>query len=160
MPVITTLHTVLREPNPDQRRVMEEIAAISDRLLVMSQLSSQFLQEIFKVSGSKIDMVQHGVPDLPFLDPNFYKDRFGVDGKAVLVTFGLLSPNKGIENVIQALPQILAKHKNVVYIVAGAMGFRKQALPRSKAGLGRRSCVNFCRRERGIPWAGQETAAT
>jgi glycosyltransferase involved in cell wall biosynthesis len=120
MPVITTLHTVLREPNPDQRRVMEEIAAISDRLIVMSQLSSQFLQEIFKVPGSKIDMVQHGVPDLPFLDPNFYKDRFGVDGKAVLVTFGLLSPNKGIENVIQALPQILAKHKNVVYIVAGA----------------------------------------
>src|SRR5438876_9054032 len=120
MPVITTLHTVLREPNPDQRRVMEEIAAISDRLIVMSQLSSQFLQEIFKVPGSKIDMVPHGVPDLPFLDPNFYKDKFGVEGKAVLLTFGLLSPNKGIENVIQALPQILAKHKNVVYIVTGA----------------------------------------
>src|SRR6202035_1159894 len=120
MPVITTLHTVLREPNPDQRLVMEEIAAISDRLIVMSQLSSQFLQEIFKVPGSKIDMVPHGVPDLPFLDPNFYKDRFGVEGKAVLLTFGLLSPNKGIESVIQALPQILAKHKNVVYIVAGA----------------------------------------
>src|SRR5437868_2207614 len=120
MPVITTLHTVLREPNPDQRLVMEEIAAISDRLIVMSQLSSQFLQEIFKVPGSKIDMVPHGVPDLPFLDPNFYKDRFGVEGKAVLLTFGLLSPNKGIENVIQALPEILSKHKNVAYIVAGA----------------------------------------
>jgi len=120
MPVITTLHTVLREPNPDQRRVMEEIAALSDRLIVMSELSSQFLQEIFKVPGRKIDMVPHGVPDLPFLDPNFYKDRFNVEGKAVLLTFGLLSPNKGIENVIQALPHILAKHKNVVYIVAGA----------------------------------------
>ncbi|MGA9475107.1 MAG: glycosyltransferase family 4 protein [Terriglobales bacterium] len=120
MPVITTLHTVLREPNPDQRRVMEEIAALSDRLIVMSELSSQFLQEIFKVPGHKIDMVPHGVPDLPFLDPNFYKDRFDVEGKAVLLTFGLLSPNKGIENVIQALPHILAKHKNVVYIVAGA----------------------------------------
>jgi glycosyltransferase involved in cell wall biosynthesis len=120
MPVVTTLHTVLREPNPDQLMVMEEIAELSDRLIVMSQLSSQFLQEIFKVPGSKVDMVPHGVPDLPFLDPNFYKDRFGVEGKAVLLTFGLLSPNKGIENVIQALPQILAKHKNVVYIVAGA----------------------------------------
>ena len=120
MPVVTTLHTVLREPNPDQRMVMEEIAELSDRLIVMSQLSSQFLQEIFKVPGSKIDMVPHGVPDLPFLDPNFYKDRFGVEGKAVLLTFGLLSPNKGVENVIQALPQILSKHKNVVYIVAGA----------------------------------------
>jgi glycosyltransferase involved in cell wall biosynthesis len=120
MPVVTTLHTVLREPNPDQRIVMEEIAELSDRLIVMSQLSSQFLQEIFEVPGSKIDMVPHGVPDLPFLDPNFYKDRFGVEGKAVLLTFGLLSPNKGIENVIQALPQILSKHKNVVYIIAGA----------------------------------------
>jgi glycosyltransferase involved in cell wall biosynthesis len=120
MPVITTLHTVLREPNPDQRRVMNEIAALSDRLIVMSDLSSQFLQEIFKVPGKKIDMVPHGVPDLPFLDPNFYKDRFGVEGKAVLLTFGLLCPNKGIENVIQALPHILSKHSNVVYIVAGA----------------------------------------
>jgi len=120
MPVVTTLHTVLREPDPDQLTVMEEIAELSDRLIVMSQLSSQFLQEIFKVPGSKIDIVPHGVPDLPFLDPNFYKDRFGVEGKAVLLTFGLLSPNKGIENVIQALPQILSKHKNVVYIVAGA----------------------------------------
>src|ERR1700685_4306827 len=120
MPVVTTLHTVLREPNPDQLMVMEEIAEISDRLIVMSKLSSQFLQEIFKVPGGKIDMVPHGVPDFPFLDPNFYKDRFGVEGKAVLLTFGLLSPNKGIENVIQALPQILAKHSNVAYIVAGA----------------------------------------
>jgi glycosyltransferase involved in cell wall biosynthesis len=120
MPVVTTLHTVLREPNPDQLVVMEEIAELSDRLIVMSQLSSQFLQEIYKVPGSKIDMVPHGVPDLPFLDPNFYKDRFGVEGKAVLLTFGLLSPNKGIENVIQALPQILSRHKNVAYIVAGA----------------------------------------
>jgi glycosyltransferase involved in cell wall biosynthesis len=120
MPLVTTLHTVLREPDPNQLLVMEEIAKLSDRLIVMSQLSAQFLQEIFKVPGSKIDMVPHGVPDLPFLDPNFFKDRFGVEGKAVLLTFGLLSPNKGIENVIQALPQILARHKNVVYIVAGA----------------------------------------
>src|ERR1700746_1178571 len=120
MPVVTTLHPVLREPDPDQLMVMEQIAELSDRLIVMSQLSSQFLQEIFKVPGSKIDMVPHGVTDLPFLDPNFYKDRFGVEGKAVLLTFGLLSPNKGIENVIKALPQILSKHKNVAYIVAGA----------------------------------------
>src|SRR6202140_1528978 len=120
MPVVTTLHTVLREPNPDQLQVMKEIAELSDRLIVMSQLSGQMLQEIFRVPGSKIDMVPHGVPDLPFLDPNFYKDHFGVEGKAVLLTFGLLSPNKGIENVIQALPRILSRHKNVVYIVAGA----------------------------------------
>ena len=120
MPVVTTLHTVLRQPNPDQFSVMQEIAELSDRLIVMSQLSSQFLQEVFQVPASKIDIVPHGVPDLPFLDPNFYKDRFGVEGKAVLLTFGLLSPNKGVENVIRAMPQILAKHENVVYLVAGA----------------------------------------
>src|ERR1041384_2201865 len=120
MPVVTTLHTVLREPNPDQKMVMDEIAALSDRIIVMSQLSSQFLQEIHKVPEEKIDLVPHGVPDIPFLDPNFHKDMFDVEGKAVLLAFGLLSPNKGIENVIQALPQMLAKHKNVVYIVTGA----------------------------------------
>ncbi len=120
MPAVTTLHTVLREPDPNQLMVMQQIAELSDRLIVMSELSSQFLQEIYKVPGSKIDMVPHGVPDLPFLDPNFYKDRFHVEGKAVLLTFGLLSPNKGIENVIQALPDILSKHKNVVYMVVGA----------------------------------------
>jgi glycosyltransferase involved in cell wall biosynthesis len=120
MPIVTTLHTVLREPNPEQRIVMEEIAALSDRLIVMSQLSAQFLQEIYKVPGAMIDLVPHGVPDLPFLDPNFYKDRFQVEGKAVLLTFGLLSPNKGIESVIEALPRILSGHSNVVYLVAGA----------------------------------------
>src|ERR1700687_1636894 len=79
MPVVTTLHTFLREPDANQSMVMEEMVELSARLIVMSQLSSQFLQEIFKVPGSKIDMVPHGVPDLPFLDPNFYKDRFGVE---------------------------------------------------------------------------------
>src|SRR6202045_4677175 len=96
MPLVTTLHTVLREPDPNQLMVMQEIAELSDRLIVMSELSAQMLLEIFKVPGNKIDMVPHGVPDLPFLDPNFHKDRFGVEGKAVLLTFGLLSPNKGI----------------------------------------------------------------
>src|SRR5207244_2147819 len=120
MPVITTLHTVLREPSLDQRLVMEEIAAVSDRLVVIGERSAQILQEIFKVPGDKIDFIPHGVPDLPFVDPNFYKDRFRTEGKAVLLTFGLLSPNKGIENVIQALPRILSQHDDVVYMVAGA----------------------------------------
>ena len=120
MPVVTTLHTVLREPNPDQHRVMVELAELSDRLIVMSEHSSTFLQEVFGVSGEKIDVIPHGVPNLPFVDPNFYKDRFGVAGKSVLLTFGLLSPNKGVENVIQALPSILARKSNVAYVVAGA----------------------------------------
>jgi glycosyltransferase involved in cell wall biosynthesis len=119
MPFITTLHTVLRDPNPDQRAVMEEIATLSDRLIVMSQHSAEILQEVFHVPIDKIDLIPHGIPDLPFTDPNFYKDGFGTEGKNVLLTFGLLSPNKGIENVIKALPQILSRHSNVVYMVAG-----------------------------------------
>jgi glycosyltransferase involved in cell wall biosynthesis len=119
MPFVTTLHTVLREPNPDQRAVMEEIATLSDRLIVMSQQSADILQEVFHVSSEKIDLIPHGIPDLPFTDPNFYKDGFGTEGKDVLLTFGLLSPNKGIENVIRALPKILSRHGNVVYMISG-----------------------------------------
>jgi len=119
MPFVTTLHTVLREPNPEQRAVMEEIATLSDRLIVMSQNSAEILQEAFHVPIEKIDLIPHGIPDLPFTDPNFYKDGFGTEGKNVLLTFGLLSPNKGIENVIKAMPKILSRHGNVVYMISG-----------------------------------------
>lgn len=119
MPVVTTLHTVLREPSPDERLVMAEIATLSDRLIVMSRQSAEILQEVFHVPAGKIDLIPHGIPDLPFTDPNFYKDAFGTEGKMVLLTFGLLSPNKGIENVIKALPKILLRHSNVVYMISG-----------------------------------------
>jgi glycosyltransferase involved in cell wall biosynthesis len=120
MPVVTTLHTVLRDPDPNQRMVLEEIARLSDRVVVMSEQAAQFLREVYAVPDGKVDIIPHGVPDFQFMDPNYYKDRFGAEGKSVLLTFGLLSPNKGIENVIRALPAILAKHPNVVYIVSGA----------------------------------------
>ncbi len=119
MPIVTTLHTVLREPDANQRLVLEEIAQLSDRLIVMSQLAAQLLREVYAVPAGKIDVIPHGVPDLPFIDPNYFKDRFGTEGKSVLLTFGLLSPNKGIENVIRALPMILARHPHVIYIVSG-----------------------------------------
>jgi len=120
MPVITTLHTVLREPNLDQRAVMHKIAARSERLIVMSQNSSRILQEVFRVPREKIDLIPHGIPDLPFEQPDLYKIRFSCQGKSVLLTFGLLSPNKGFESVIQAMPSILARHSNAVYMIAGA----------------------------------------
>lgn len=120
MPIVTTLHTILREPDRDQRRVMNELARLSDRLIVMSERSVDFLREIYKIPTEKIDFIHHGIPDISFIDPNFYKDQFGVEGKLVLLTFGLLSPNKGIENVIEALPTVLERHPNVVYIVLGA----------------------------------------
>src|SRR5579863_2190439 len=119
MPLVTTLHTVLREPDANQRIVLEEIAQLSDRMIVMSDLAADLLREVYAVPNEKIDVIPHGVPDLPFMDPNYFKDKFGTEGKSVLLTFGLLSPNKGIENVIQALPAILARHPNVVYIVSG-----------------------------------------
>jgi glycosyltransferase involved in cell wall biosynthesis len=119
-PVVTTLHTVLREPDVDQLIVMQEIAERSDRLIVMSQHSSQVLQDVFRVPNEKIDVISHGIPDLPFAEPALYKDSFSTKGKAVLLTFGLLSPNKGFESVIRSLPRILSRHRNVVYIIAGA----------------------------------------
>jgi glycosyltransferase involved in cell wall biosynthesis len=120
MPVVTTLHTILKDPNPDQRRVLEEIVALSDRVVVMSELGVEFLQRIYHVPAEKIDLIPHGIPDVAFVDPSFHKDLFGVEGKSVLLSFGLLSANKGIENVIAALPAILEKYPNVVYIVVGA----------------------------------------
>jgi glycosyltransferase involved in cell wall biosynthesis len=120
MPVITTLHTVLREPNLDQRVAMHKIAARSERLIVMSEYSSCVLQQVFKVPAEKIDLIPHGIPDLPFEQPDLYKKRFSCLGKTVLLTFGLLSPNKGFESVIEAMPSILASHRNAVYMIAGA----------------------------------------
>ncbi len=120
MPIVTTLHTILNSPTPSELRVLEEIAALSDRLVVMSSRGVEFLQEVYGVPPEKIDHIPHGIPDVPFVDPSFYKDLFGVEGKIVLLSFGLLSASKGIENVISALPAILAKHPNVVYIILGA----------------------------------------
>ena len=120
MPVLTTLHTVLREPDLNQRIVMQQIAALSDRLIVMSEYSSRILQNIFGVPAEKIDLIPHGIPDLPFTEPDDYKKLFSCHGKTVLLTFGLLSPNKGFESVIRAMPRILARHRDVVYMIAGA----------------------------------------
>lgn len=120
MPVVTTLHTILAEPDRDERKVLEETGERSDRLVVMSERGAEFLREIYGVPEQKIDIIPHGIPDVPFIDPNFYKDQLGVEGKIVLLTFGLLSPNKGIENVINALPSILERFPNTVYVVLGA----------------------------------------
>ena len=120
MPVVTTLHTVLADPNPDQRAVMKQLDELSSRFIVMAERGQDMLQKVYGVSPEKIDLIPHGVPDVQFIDPSFHKDQFGVEGKTVLLTFGLLSPNKGIENVIEALPAIVAQHPEVVYIVLGA----------------------------------------
>ena len=120
MPIVTTLHTIQRESTSEQRVVMAEVIRLSDRLVMMTQKGAELLREIYRVPEQKIDVIPHGIPDLPFMDPNFYKDQFGVEGKAVLLTFGLIGPRKGIEHVIEALPRIHERHPEMVYIVLGA----------------------------------------
>ena len=120
MPVVTTLHTVLREPDVDQRRVLTRLAELSARVVVMTERARTFLREIYGVDPAKTDLIAHGIPDTPFVDPDRYKDQFGVDGKRVALTFGLLSPNKGIEHMLRAIPEILKEFPDFIYIVLGA----------------------------------------
>jgi glycosyltransferase involved in cell wall biosynthesis len=118
MPIVTTLHTILAEPNPLQRAAMNEIARVSTRLVVMSKLGATLLRDVHGVPEEKIDFIPHGIPDVGSARLN--KDQLGVGGKSVILTFGLLSPDKGIEHVIDALPSVVARFPNVVYIVLGA----------------------------------------
>jgi len=120
MPIVTTLHTILQEPNSDQLHVLKAIANLSDRVITMSEGGGNILQKVFEIAPEKIDMIPHGIPDLPFIDPSFHKDLFGVEDKMVILSFGLLSANKGLEYVINALPAILDRHPNVVYMILGA----------------------------------------
>ncbi len=119
MPVVTTLHTVLTNPNEEQRRVMDELLAISDYVIVMSQKGIDILNGVHKTHQDKVRLIPHGIHDVSFIDPNFYKDQYGVEGKIVLLTFGLLSPGKGIEFVLRALPEVIKDHPNVVFLIAG-----------------------------------------
>ena len=120
MPVVTTLHTVLREPNTAQRTVMDELVRRSDRLVVMAHKGAEILQETYAVPEDKVDVIPHGIDDIPFVDSSYHKAQFGVEGRMVLLTFGLLGPGKGIEYAILALPEIVKRHPNVVYLVLGA----------------------------------------
>ena len=120
MPVVTTLHTVLREPDPVQRRVMEEVTSRSDRLVVMSRKGAEILRDVYDVPDAKLDIIPHGIPDLPFAESSLYKEHLGVEGRQVLLTFGLIGPSKGIAHAIEALPEIVQRHPNVVYLVLGA----------------------------------------
>jgi len=120
MPIVTTLHTLVQSPIPEQARAFNQVVEHSSRLVVMSNRAAAMLREIYRVPDEKIVIIPHGIPDIPFVDPNFYKDQFGVAGRPVLLTFGLLAPGKGIEYVIEALPEIVATNPDVVYIILGA----------------------------------------
>lgn len=120
MPVVTTLHTVLTDPTPKQLQIIKRLAQLSDRFVVMSKTAIQILHSLYDIPRKQLEYIPHGIPDMPFGDPNYYKDEFDLLGRKVLLTFGLLSPNKGIEYVIQSLPQVVERYPDLSYVVLGA----------------------------------------
>jgi glycosyltransferase involved in cell wall biosynthesis len=120
MPIVTTLHTVLAEPKPAQRAVLDEIIEVSSKVIVMAEKARELLRNVYDVPPERIDVIPHGIPDSAFLEPDEAKARLGFGRKAVILTFGLLSPNKGIEVMIDAMPSILKSRPDAVYVVLGA----------------------------------------
>jgi glycosyltransferase involved in cell wall biosynthesis len=120
MPAITTFHTVLSKPTASQRAVMGRIVDASSKVVVMTNKGHELLRSVYQVPDDKIEVIAHGIPDVAFVGPDAAKDKLGFAGKSVILTFGLLSPNKGIEVVIDAMPSILKRRADVVYVVLGA----------------------------------------
>jgi glycosyltransferase involved in cell wall biosynthesis len=119
-PVVVTLHTVLEQPNGDQHAVIEALAATASRLIVMAEKGREILIRVHGVAPEKVVVIPHGVPDRPLANPEQAKPRFDFEGRKVLMTFGLLSPNKGIETMIRAMPRIVAADSRALYVVLGA----------------------------------------
>ena len=120
MPVVTTLHTVLAHPTAIQREVMERIVEASSKVVVMANKGRDLLRSVYLVPDDKIEVIAHGIPEVAFVGPDEAKARLGFEGKSVILTFGLLSPNKGIEVMIDAMPAILKRRADAVYVVLGA----------------------------------------
>jgi glycosyltransferase involved in cell wall biosynthesis len=120
MPIVTTLHTVLSEPSPMQRRVLSDIVGLSSKVIVMAEKAKDLLGSVYDVRGRKVEVIPHGIPDVPYVTPDAAKARLGFSGRSVILTFGLLSPNKGIEVMIDAMPAVLRDAPRAVYIVLGA----------------------------------------
>ncbi len=120
LPVVVALHTILEKPNPDERRVMEGLLRRAARVIVMAERGRDILQRVYGASPRQIVMIPHGVPDRELVDPDSLKAQFGWEGRKVVLTFGLLAPNKGIETVIEALPAVIERHPNLLYVVLGA----------------------------------------
>jgi len=120
VPLVTTFHSILRDPLPEELKITSQLCELSDRVVVMSERGADFLRDTYQVPASKIVLIHHGIPDVPFLNPDPCKRKVAADDKIVILTFGLLSPGKGIEFMIDALPEIVGAHPEVLYLVVGA----------------------------------------
>jgi glycosyltransferase involved in cell wall biosynthesis len=119
VPVVTTLHTILLDPNPQQRRILKAILALCSRVVTMTDKGRQLLRDVYQADLGHVDLIPHGIPDFTFSNPDTHKAPLGFEGRKVILTFGLLSPNKGIEYAIQALPRVVEKFPDVLYVVLG-----------------------------------------
>jgi glycosyltransferase involved in cell wall biosynthesis len=119
-PVAVTLHTILSEPDADQRRVMDALVGRAQQLIVMADEGKTILVETYAADPARIAVIPHGIPDRPFAPTAPMKTRFGMAGRDVILTFGLLSPGKGIETMIAAMPEIVAHVPDALYVVLGA----------------------------------------
>src|SRR5579863_1286365 len=143
MPIVTTLHTILAEPRPAQRNVLSAIVGASSKVIVMAEKGRHLLRSVYGVSPDKIELIPHGIPDSAFAEPDAAKARLGFSGKSVILTFGLLSPNKGIEVMLDAMPAILKSRADAIYVVLGAThpnlvreegeGYRESLLARARS---------------------------
>ncbi|MFI5383369.1 MAG: glycosyltransferase [Methanosarcina thermophila] len=119
-PVISTMHTVIREPEPEYRVSTEKLIRYSEKLIVMSQTAVDMLKDVYKAPADKIELIFHGVPDYPFDTCDKYKKMLNLKGSPLVLTFGLLSPNKGIESMLDALPEVVSQYPDLVYLILGA----------------------------------------
>ncbi len=118
-PVITTLHTVLNNPDGRYHDAIVELCNHCYRIITMNKRGVDMLSDIYGISGKKVQLIPHGIPDLPFVDNNYYKHKFGMEGRRTILTFGLLSKNKGIETMLEAMPAIVKVEPSVLYIILG-----------------------------------------
>jgi glycosyltransferase involved in cell wall biosynthesis len=120
VPAVATLHTVLRDPTPHQRSVLAQLVSLTQSTVVMSRSAANLLTGTYSVSRNKIAVIPHGVPNVPLVDPAQAKPTVGIEGRDVILSFGLLGPGKGYELAIAALPEVVAAHPSVMYVILGA----------------------------------------
>ena len=118
-PIITTLHTILDKPEPDTYKSLVDVCNASYKIITMNERGLEMLNDIYGISGKKVELISHGIPDLPFVDSNYYKHKFGLESRKTILTFGLINRNKGIELMLKAMPKIIKADPSVVYIVLG-----------------------------------------